>query len=725
MTNQKVGLLRLTALAASLLLWAHGTAVAAVAPIELTPVQDDSVSFGAELQAACAHIQTIGIALGVDGGDGWKRLARVPERGLTIDVSGARIAEVDGVAKPAVKLDQAALADIAGLCGAIRNGDELTDEQTKTLDTLYAHPRLIGEWLTGLVDLPARKIMRPMWVALPVSESNARGLNAGTPGAGAAGLEEVIVRGLVDFVVRRAKSEGQLYLQRQVRDELCTESMRPFFPHLCVAFDELEGQATLVSMSRYIKAAAEQDILYAPEGLLLRWAEVKRAEDAKATTLQKMQDAFAFLQVGMAFVRGVERGDPIIPLVNGISELEKIECLSADPNGGVATDCRAIRALRVMALVFRAAFVEVSKAEAGKKLDPKFAAFATAYRARKLVEEAVGENEYAGGWDVTKINRITSELVGVVARVEAVVLRVKALEAAIEDLKASRATDSTALRQEVLRNAAQVVSSSLVALGGMTKAVEVASGVQGDSAQTLDRADKWLAKGSSISLHALELTNAATNRNWAAAAVSGVAIARTTAEIMFEDSQIQFPEKFQRFIPLVAEIADAKSSDEVVNSLDVWADPVGGYAGKYERPMFSIGALFGVSGGGEWIEQGGKSNTGTSAGLFAPIGIQYTRPTGPWWGGRWYWGGFASVFDVGNLASYQFDGSASDSEAPEYGFKQIVAPGAFFTLGIAESPVVVGAGASFSHGLRQVDGKDASSIRAAAFLAMDLTFFRF
>ena len=124
--------------------------------------------------------------------------------------------------------------------------------------------------------------------------------------------------------------------------------------------------------------------------------------------------------------------------------------------------------------------------------------------------------------------------------------------------------------------------------------------------------------------------------------------------------------------------------------------------------------------------QGGKEEVNgaraTHAGLYFPVGFEITPA-------NQRWGVFVQVIDVGAIASSRLS-AASDSVAngPEVGFGQVVAPGAYLTVAIRNTPLSWGLGGSFVPKLRRstADGEEDirfNAFRLGFFIAVDIGIF--
>jgi hypothetical protein len=180
----------------------------------------------------------------------------------------------------------------------------------------------------------------------------------------------------------------------------------------------------------------------------------------------------------------------------------------------------------------------------------------------------------------------------------------------------------------------------------------------------------------------------------------------------------------------MAAVATAKTSEEVKQAIEVVALPPGSYRVKREScANISFNAYVGFYAGNEHMPASEKQNS-FSTGLFAPVGFAFS------WGGlkgKDTRGGkslsvFASVIDVGTLASFRFKDD-NTAVASDIQLKDIVAPGLFLIYGLGKSPISFGAGVQMGPALRDVNPNGVADInkdyyvRAGGFIAVDIPIF--
>lgn len=185
--------------------------------------------------------------------------------------------------------------------------------------------------------------------------------------------------------------------------------------------------------------------------------------------------------------------------------------------------------------------------------------------------------------------------------------------------------------------------------------------------------------------------------------------------------------------PLVAGLADAKSDQEARQVLDAAAEPLGSYrVFREEGWAFFISGYAGLSFGGE---DGTHVDQSAVFAPLLPVGLEMGWQLG---GSSYTINGLVSIIDVGALAAVRFsdngnDGLAGDGElkrSASKDFTGVVAPGLFLSLGLGDSPFLIGVGAQYLPANRAVfdcppDVQCASTraepvVRGMLFLAVDM-----
>lgn len=212
------------------------------------------------------------------------------------------------------------------------------------------------------------------------------------------------------------------------------------------------------------------------------------------------------------------------------------------------------------------------------------------------------------------------------------------------------------------------------------------------------------------------------NRDYARSFLLTISVAAETVSTLSE----KLPPDLMRLAAFAANVASAKSSDEVKTAIEAAAAPVGSYREKGGGWYFTVNAYVGGAIGQEVV--GGESSS--AVGVFAPIGVEggvgtkFIRL-----------GLFASLVDLGAVVSYRLDEDRTeDNEEIEQqaniGLAQIFSPGIYLTVGFPSAlPLSLGAGVARTPELRSLKmgeaETEASALRFQAFLALDLTLYPF
>jgi hypothetical protein len=179
-----------------------------------------------------------------------------------------------------------------------------------------------------------------------------------------------------------------------------------------------------------------------------------------------------------------------------------------------------------------------------------------------------------------------------------------------------------------------------------------------------------------------------------------------------------------RFLGFAANVAAARSAEEVEQALRAAAAPIGSYrakrnqAGEWGPRSASIAGYVGGAAG--W-ERGGPSSA-AHVGASVPFGLELS------WGvpfGAFSF--FAPVLDLGTVASMRVGGD--DVEAmPEIGFRQVFAPGLFLMIhGSRDLPLTFGVGVQAVNNLRKSEttGTQFGVTRLSFMGGIDATLFNF
>ena len=164
--------------------------------------------------------------------------------------------------------------------------------------------------------------------------------------------------------------------------------------------------------------------------------------------------------------------------------------------------------------------------------------------------------------------------------------------------------------------------------------------------------------------------------------------------------------EIKRFGTLFADIAGAKSSDEIVVALETAAAPLGSWRLRRKKTTYGLSARVGFAIGGERIDRDDTmNNVGGTFGLHIPIVLDY------WWPGSSE--GYAplglgiQLLDLGGIASVGF-GADDTKVEPDAGFAEVLAPGLTGSVGLGKTPFVLAVTGAWSPALRESETMDES-----------------
>lgn len=184
-------------------------------------------------------------------------------------------------------------------------------------------------------------------------------------------------------------------------------------------------------------------------------------------------------------------------------------------------------------------------------------------------------------------------------------------------------------------------------------------------------------------------------------------------------------------LPMLGEVAAAKSQDEMEAALDRVISPLGAWKRKQSERVFALNSMLGVAGGYEELRDGGDSGKNATYGAYLPIGLEMSWPLSNRRIGSIAAG--ASILDLGAIVSYsdkgELDGGETSSKANS-DWSSLTSPGIYVAVAFKDSPFRAGLSLSRTPALRSVafDGgveKDVDSTRLMLFFAVDVTLFSF
>jgi len=173
-------------------------------------------------------------------------------------------------------------------------------------------------------------------------------------------------------------------------------------------------------------------------------------------------------------------------------------------------------------------------------------------------------------------------------------------------------------------------------------------------------------------------------------------------------------------------LASAESSDDVSTVLRTASAPVGTYRVKRRpgRVVVSLTSYPGLIGANENTDGfPGGEHANFAGGLTIPIGFEISLGQPLRWSPLGSLSAFFPVLDLGTIATGRKRSDSVRSEA-EIGWEQIVAPGGFVVIGVGRLPLAVGVGAQYVQRLRSnaATGTEVNVVRFGVFASIDATF---
>lgn len=531
------------------------------------------------------------------------------------------------------------------------------------------------------------------------------------PGAPSLGsISDQLIRGMAEFLAKRAQEEALRYLRDELRKQLCgdegpePELRKATFSNTCSALDTLDDGMSLEAIGSYLRAAAEKDLRKLPD-LGLAYAEQRVPTKANLTFAGRL---------GLKYYDAVRRGREPFEVLYSLGELQAQPCETAS---SCANASKAVRLTSALAYALRQGGTEWQELYDAEKLaaqDRPVVAVAIALLVEaRLAALGPGRNLGFGLTTLTvgQVNALIVEPLALVSEAVALAKSWQSLEERLGD-KLSDEARREALIQTLLQSSERI-----------SRMVETFDRLLngGPSPNVTDAMAKTRAfVGVAASL---------ISRDYAGAIVAARAeLAEITGAASVKGSMT-------KYLPLIVEIASAHSSNEVAAAFDAYAAPIGTYKLKYKKPMISINGFLGAHAGWERLDSGGVEATSTILGGFAPVGIHASYPVCD----CLHLGVLLSVLDLGAVTTTKTDtedqpeGALDGADpatqpkaaaAAQIGFEQVFSPGAYVVAGLGGSPFTLGFGLSLSPELRRVtqDGLETeeSVLRYGGFLAVDV-----
>lgn len=510
--------------------------------------------------------------------------------------------------------------------------------------------------------------------------------------------QDVLLRGLADFVVARANAEAKEFLAEQLSRKLCkSPDAAALLPGSCklLAAEAQDGLAWGT-----LKAAFETDLARLPERALACAAHRGGAPPA----IQRL--LYLSAQAGRLIYQG---GEPLAVLAGMGGPTPTIEACQAD---------RAACGLYMFSYGVRL-------------LTPRQRDGVVVHSAENL--ERFIQIAARRWWD-------HAVSIGFVA--EPLANRLAVLSQHLHALRARTVELSEALRQlsELSRREGDTAgerAASVARIAGKAVALLDAWRAAAGDVVVVEAAEqeRWRTGVAKVkaALQVVEGALAAyarlANREYAHLYV---AVVLAGAALIRAGLGKELDEKVRRYLPFIVELAAAKTADDAKRTIETFAAPVG--AGRAKRGdghrTVALTAFAGLTGGWERAYQlEGETSFGRQGGLFMPVGIDLS------WGlGKSHsLGAFLSLIDIGAFATFREEGAGTAADqkvesTPQVGLKQVFSPGAYLVWGVDR--FALGVGAALTPELREVsmDGalvERASALRVGAFVAIDITILPF
>jgi len=601
----------------------------------------------------------------------------------TSSVATADIASVTAGATP--QPSAATAPALVGLCARMKTPATLTPDDWVALRQLRDQPTAL-EAAVALMEAQG-KVERG--AALNLAAEMRKGHVVDTKGEalpfglGLANIsQDSIIRGLTDYTVERAKAQAVDYVKRRLVAELC-----PMGDDTAATAPLWYFPASCEALTRLDPQLSVQAI-----GSQLRASALKDIEELPERILIEQADTAkstpaSLTLVTFAYLREMRRGRSALELLVGMSDAV---CKRSD--------------LEPHAQQLLCATGNLSGALVSQ---PNWMSYTQSPEILTVAVVLAYEKRTGATLPDANIQLVMPHIGPLVHQG----LRVS------EDVKRARGKDATAADR------AQLVRDSVALFIAV-----------GDAATALANAQSWNDSLSPI-LTATRASVSIAEGDVGSAVVYGLDVLRA--------QKVKLPKVVEKGAPLLAELANAKSSDEVVKALEAAAAPIDSYESRYQRGVVALGAILGAAAGPEWVASDEEKNARpvATAAVFTPVGLHATTDINEYV----YVGGFFSVIDIGSLSSTRLseseaatvdaDEEAEVEQTPALTFEQVFSPGGYVTLGLFGSPFVLGAGVSAAPSARtevttsaSTDSRreaDLPAIRALGFLGVDVVFLPF
>lgn len=158
--------------------------------------------------------------------------------------------------------------------------------------------------------------------------------------------------------------------------------------------------------------------------------------------------------------------------------------------------------------------------------------------------------------------------------------------------------------------------------------------------------------------------------------------------------------RLMNLVHFVNDMAIAQNSDDVAKAIDAFALPSGSYAIKRSAAFnFSINSYPGVLPAAEFSWGHSGNTTAFTTGFTAPVGLGLSWSTRNGHSN----GLFIPILDIGAVTRFRFD-AANDSikTLPEITFRNVFAPGLYYTHGFKKCPLALNIGFQYGPQLQEI-----------------------
>lgn len=546
--------------------------------------------------------------------------------------------------------------------------------------------------------------------------------------------------GLAEFLIDRAKEEALQYIRDTLVKRVCSSETGVFVPKTCKVMDDLDASMALSAIGKMLHAAVIEDLQVLPDrAFVLTW--MRSPEFAYAATL---------VRLALPMLEDAELRNNPLDYAASIHAMPEVDCERAPwvDGSGDARCAETLAYLRLSSVLLRASASHVDTYTTAElpfialgvafELEQRFAELPASVR-EILAAQLTWKSDalVLGKSELDRVEDLLTESISLAAQLEATLLSLNPPNA----LGVNTVTSASV----VLTARSAIVG--IAELAQLTVQLTESRPANDPLRAALD------ARGSLVAM-----SDALQGQDWGS---SALALFETVDELieLYGDKQVSGTvslvfDEIGLYLPLFVEIANAKSSADVKAALEA-AFPAGGYRLKYRQPAVSLNGFLGVYGGGLYLTGAREQLTGEFA-MFAPIGVETTWPVKHETRKAWHVGFLLAIVDLGAITTSKFleteiaeaptddmgndvDADVTTSEEPsKFNIAALLSPGAYFTVGVAESPFSFGLGASVSpfalqevnrsYVAGEVDAQSQSyltAIRFGAFLAVDITMIAF